>query len=43
VAFAITGPFATLSPTQQLTLMRQLGSEGMARRLQLLESEGLIP
>ena len=43
VAFAITGLFATLTPTQQLTLMRQLGSEGMARRLQLLESEGLIP
>jgi type IV pilus assembly protein PilN len=43
VRFEMTGPFASLPPSRQLAVMRQLGSEGMARRLQLLEAEGLIP
>jgi type IV pilus assembly protein PilN len=43
VSFEMKGTFATLPPTRQLAVLRQLGSEGMARRLQLLQSEGLIP
>ncbi|MDM7952352.1 MAG: PilN domain-containing protein [Cyanobium sp. CZS 25K] len=43
VRFELTGPFASLSPARQLSVMQQLGSEGMARRLQLLQTEGLIP
>ncbi len=43
VAFEMGGPFATLAPDRQLELMQTLGSNGMARRLQLLRSEGLLP
>jgi len=43
VRFELSGPFATLPPSRQLSVMRQLGSEGMVRRLQLLQAEGLIP
>ena len=43
VRFELSGPFATLAPARQLVVMRQLGSEGMVRRLQLLQGEGLIP
>jgi type IV pilus assembly protein PilN len=43
LAFEITGPFAELPPTRQLEVLRELGSEGMARRLQLLRAEGLLP
>lgn len=43
VEFEMTGPFASLPPSRQLAVMKQLGSEGMARRLQLLQAEGLIP
>lgn len=43
VSFEIRGTFVDLTPRRQLEVMRQLGSEGMARRLQLLQSEGLIP
>jgi type IV pilus assembly protein PilN len=43
VRFELTGPFATLTPARQLVVMQQLGSEGMVRRLQLLQEEGLIP
>ena len=43
VVFQITAPFATIEPRQQLDLMRRLGADGMARRLQLLQSEGLMP
>ncbi|WP_216902181.1 PilN domain-containing protein [Synechococcus sp. CCY 9618] len=42
VRFEMTGPFASLPPARQLAVMRQLGSQGMARRLQLLQGEGLI-
>ena len=43
VRFELSGPFATLPPARQLSVMRQLGSEGMVRRLQLLQAEGLLP
>ena len=43
VVFTITAPFARLQPQEQLNLMKRLGAEGMARRLQLVESEGLMP
>jgi type IV pilus assembly protein PilN len=43
VTFEMSGPFASLPPARQLLVMKELGSEGMARRLQLLQSEGLIP
>jgi type IV pilus assembly protein PilN len=43
VSFELNAKFATLAPARQLTVMRQLGSDGMARRLQMLQSEGLIP
>ena len=42
ISFELEGPFATLSANDQLRLMRQLGSEGMARRLELLRQEGLL-
>ena len=43
VGFEIRAPFASLDPQQQLDLLRRLGSEGMAQRLQLLRQEGLMP
>lgn len=43
VRFELVGPFASLPPARQLVVMRQLGSDGMVRRLQLLQAEGLIP
>jgi type IV pilus assembly protein PilN len=43
VVFQITAPFAPQQPQQQLALMRRLGAEGMAKRLQLLQTEGLLP
>jgi type IV pilus assembly protein PilN len=43
VGFELTANFATLPPARQLELLRQLGSGGMARRLQLLQREGLLP
>ena len=43
LAFEIHAPFASLDANRQLALMQQFGSEGMARRLQLLRSEGLMP
>lgn len=42
VAFEITAPFASLQPARQLELLQRLGSDGMARRLQALRSEGLL-
>ncbi len=43
VAFEMGGSFATLVPARQLEVLRGLGSDGMARRLQLLQREGLMP
>lgn len=42
VSFEINGPFVPLAARRQLEIMGQLGSDGMARRLQLLQKEGLI-
>jgi type IV pilus assembly protein PilN len=43
VVFSITAPFARLQPQQLLEVMRSLGAEGMVKRLQLVQSEGLMP
>lgn len=43
VAFELSAPFAQLDPNQQLQVLRQLGSGGLARRLELLQREGLLP
>jgi hypothetical protein len=43
VIFAINGTGAMLEPKQQLTVLQKLRSDGMARRLQLLQTEGLLP
>jgi hypothetical protein len=43
VIFEINGTFAMLEPKQQLTVLQKLRSDGMARRLQLLQTEGLLP
>lgn len=43
VTFEINGTFAMLEPKQQLTVLQKLRSDGMARRLQLLQTEGLLP
>lgn len=43
VHFEITGRFAQLSATQLEQILRRLGSSGMARRLELLQKEGLLP
>jgi type IV pilus assembly protein PilN len=43
VAFELSTPFASLPPARQLEVLRALGSDGMARRLQLLQKEGLLP
>ncbi|MEB3321466.1 MAG: PilN domain-containing protein [Synechococcaceae cyanobacterium] len=42
VAFELSTPFASLPPARQLQVLRALGSDGMARRLQLLQKEGLL-
>ena len=43
VTFEITSTFAMLEPKQQLAVLQNLRSDGMARRLQLLQREGLLP
>jgi type IV pilus assembly protein PilN len=43
VAFEINATFSMLEPKQQLSTLQKLRSEGMARRLQLLQKEGLLP
>lgn len=43
LAFEIRAPFNSLDAQRQLALLQQFGSEGMARRLNLLRSEGLMP
>lgn len=43
VAFEMTGPFSELDPNRQLEVLQALGSRGMARRLELLRREGLLP
>ena len=43
LGFEIRAAFASLDAQRQLALLQQLGSDGMARRLNLLRSEGLMP
>ena len=43
VQFEITGRFADLQALRLEQVLRQLGSSGMARRLQLMQREGLLP
>jgi type IV pilus assembly protein PilN len=43
VQFTITARFATLPPAQLQQILTQLGSVGMARRLELMRQEGLLP
>lgn len=43
VTFELTAAFTPLESRQQLMILRQLGSGGLARRLELLQREGLIP
>jgi type IV pilus assembly protein PilN len=42
VAFTVSAPFATLPPLRHLQVLQQLDSTGMARRLELLQAEGLL-
>jgi type IV pilus assembly protein PilN len=42
VAFEIRAPFSSLTPARQLQVLRLLGAEGMARRLTLLQREGVL-
>ena len=43
VQFDLTGSFAKLPVARQLAVLQQLGSQGMARRLAMLQSEGVLP
>ena len=43
VAFQISGPFADLPAATSLDLLQRVGSDGMARRLELLQREDLLP
>ena len=42
VAFELNAPLATLQPDQKAAVLRVLGAEGMAGRLELLNREGLL-
>jgi Tfp pilus assembly protein PilN len=42
VAFELNAPLATLKPQQKAAVLRVLGAEGMAGRLELLNREGLL-
>lgn len=43
VQFEITARFAALEAAKLQQVLRQLGSDGMARRLELMQREGLLP
>jgi type IV pilus assembly protein PilN len=43
VQFEITATFAPLQAGRLQQVLRELGSEGMARRLNLMQKEGLVP
>jgi type IV pilus assembly protein PilN len=43
VQFEITAKFAPLDAGRLQQVLRELGSEGMARRLELMQREGLLP
>jgi type IV pilus assembly protein PilN len=42
VTFEISGGIAQLPPQRQLLLLQRLGADGMARRLQRVQAEGLL-
>ncbi len=42
VSFELNAPLATLKPKQKVAVLRVLGAEGMAGRLELLDREGLL-
>jgi type IV pilus assembly protein PilN len=42
VAWELSAGFATLPAARQLAVLQQLGAEGMARRLQILERAGVL-
>jgi type IV pilus assembly protein PilN len=42
VSFELNAPLATLKPKQRAAVLRVLGAEGMAGRLELLDREGLL-
>ena len=42
VSFELNAPLATLKPNQRAAVLRVLGAEGMAGRLELLDREGLL-
>ncbi|MEB3332781.1 MAG: PilN domain-containing protein [Synechococcaceae cyanobacterium] len=43
VQFDLSGSFGQMPVSRQLAVLQQLGSQGMARRLAMLQSEGLTP
>jgi type IV pilus assembly protein PilN len=43
VEWDLTAAFATLPPNQQVRLLQELGADGLARRLQILERAGVLP
>jgi type IV pilus assembly protein PilN len=43
VAWEITAPLVPLAPARQRQLLQQLGADGMARRLQILQQAGVLP
>jgi type IV pilus assembly protein PilN len=43
VTWDLTAAFATLPPNRQVQLLQDLGAEGLARRLQILERAGVLP
>jgi hypothetical protein len=42
VSFELNAPLAILKPKKKAAVLRALGAEGMASRLELLEREGLL-
>ena len=43
VNWDLTAAFATLPPNRQVQVLKALGAEGLARRLQILERAGVLP
>ena len=42
VEWDLTAAFAAVPAQEQVLLLKQLGAEGMARRLQILEQAGVL-
>jgi len=43
VIWDLTAAFASLPPNRQVQLLQDLGADGLARRLQILERAGVWP